>query len=124
MSIIRKLKKQAILLKNQVTALYYASQHPDLPLLARILIASTIAYALSPIDLIPDFIPVLGYLDDLIILPLLISLSIRSIPEQIMHESKKKSETQPITLKKNRKAGAIVILIWVSVLFILIYHIL
>ena len=71
------LKSKAMRLKREIAALYYAYQNPKLPLLPRLVILFTLGYCLSPIDLIPDFIPVLGYLDDLIILPALITLSLK-----------------------------------------------
>ncbi len=73
-------------LKTKVVLLYLALRRKDTPLLAKIAAGVTVGYALSPIDLIPDFIPVLGYLDDFIILPLLIALSIKLIPQRIMEE--------------------------------------
>jgi uncharacterized membrane protein YkvA (DUF1232 family) len=75
-----------------------------------------VAYAMSPIDLIPDFIPILGYLDDLIILPLLITLCVRRIPEAIMKDSMKKAEEKPIRLKKNWLVATVIIIIWILVL--------
>jgi uncharacterized membrane protein YkvA (DUF1232 family) len=90
--VFEKLKLKAKELKKYVSALYLAYKQKDVPLLAKILIFITIAYALSPIDLIPDFIPVLGYLDDLIILPLLITVSIKLIPREIMDECKEQAE--------------------------------
>lgn len=116
MDIIEKIREKADSLKKQSLALYYAAQHGSLPWLTRILIVFTLAYALSPVDLIPDFIPVLGYLDDFIILPLLISLCIRSIPEHIMGEAEKEAERNPLSLKKNWIAGTIIILIWTALL--------
>ena len=77
MKILEKLKIKAKNLKNEMTAIYYAYQDPKVTLLPRIIILFTLGYALSPIDLIPDFIPVLGYVDDLLILPVLILLSIK-----------------------------------------------
>ena len=71
-------------LKREVTALVLASRHPGTPWAARIAAVVVVAYALSPIDLIPDFIPVLGYLDDLILVPLGLYLVIRLIPDEVM----------------------------------------
>src|SRR3982074_3086763 len=80
------LKQWARALKRDVTMLYLAARHPRVPWYAKALAGFVAAYALSPIDLIPDFIPVLGYLDDLIIVPLGIWLVIALIPEDVMRE--------------------------------------
>src|SRR4030042_5472226 len=101
MQIFETLKTKAKILKKEITVIYYAYQHPELSILPKILIIFTLGYALSPIDLIPDFIPVLGYLDDLIILPILITLSIKLIPVEIMTESRIKVENEPLKLKNN-----------------------
>ncbi len=97
-------------------AIYYAYQHPGMTRWPKIIIAFTLGYALSPIDLIPDFIPILGYLDDLVIIPALISLSIKLIPPEIMEESRKKAYDQPLSLKENRLFAVIFVLIWVILL--------
>ena len=114
------LKSRAKELKRDILALYFACRDPRLTYLPKIFIILTVAYALSPIDLIPDFIPILGYLDDLIILPILISLSIRLIPQEIMTECREKSGNSDIHLKSNIIAGAVFILIWILVLFLVV----
>jgi len=81
-----RIKKWARRLNRDVHAIYLASRDPRVPWLAKVLAIAVAAYALSPIDLIPDFIPVFGYLDDLIIVPLGIWLVVRLIPEEIMVE--------------------------------------
>ena len=81
-----KLKQKAAALKTKIAALYQALRRKDTPFIAKAAAGITVSYALSPIDLIPDFIPLLGLLDDLILLPLLISLCIRLIPKEIMQE--------------------------------------
>lgn len=78
------LKQKARELKNKIAALFLALRKKETPLYAKIAIAVTVGYALSPVDLIPDFIPILGYLDDLIILPVLIALCVKLIPNEIM----------------------------------------
>ena len=80
------ISQKAKQLKTKVVIVYLALKRKDTPLLAKIAAGVTVGYALSPIDLIPDFIPVLGYLDDFIILPLLIALSVKLIPKWIMEE--------------------------------------
>jgi len=117
---ILQLKQKAKNLKKEILALYYAYQDPKLPLLPKILIISTVAYALSPIDLIPDFIPIIGYLDDLIILPLMISLSLKLIPAEIMEASREKAENNYQRLKPNKIAGALFIIIWILILIVIV----
>jgi uncharacterized membrane protein YkvA (DUF1232 family) len=110
-----KLKEKAKAFKKDIQALFYAFRKKNLGVLPSIFIALTLGYALSPIDLIPDFIPILGYLDDLIILPLLIWLSIRFIPEYILKEARAEAERNPVQLKKNIPAAVIIILIWLAI---------
>ena len=74
------LKERVRQLKNDIPAVFLSLKDPDTPLTAKLLAGITVAYALSPIDLIPDFIPVIGYLDDILLLPLLITLTVRLIP--------------------------------------------
>ena len=120
MKITEKLKIKAAELKKLILTLYYSAKHPDLPRFTRFLIILTIAYALSPVDLIPDFIPVLGYLDDLIILPAMITVCVKRIPHKIWLEAKQQAEKQPVSLKKNWKSGAVIILIWLFVIYKLV----
>lgn len=77
-------KEKIKAIKIYIPALFIAMKRKDMPLAAKILAGITVGYALSPIDVIPDFIPVLGYLDDLILLPLLAAMAIKLIPEEIM----------------------------------------
>ena len=86
------LKERAKKLKTDIPAVFLSLKSKDTPLIAKILAVITIAYALSPIDLIPDFIPVLGYLDDLIILPVLVALTIRCIPKDTFERYRKEAE--------------------------------
>ena len=81
---LTKLKQRARLLKTQTFALYLAYQHPATPWYAKFFAGLVAAYAFSPIDLIPDFIPVLGYLDDLILIPLGVTLALKMIPTEVM----------------------------------------
>ncbi|KPV50506.1 hypothetical protein SE17_26560, partial [Kouleothrix aurantiaca] len=81
---IEGLKLRARHLKAEIYALYLAYRDPRVPWYARVFVACVVGYALSPIDLIPDFVPVLGYLDDLIVLPLGLSIALRLIPAEVM----------------------------------------
>ncbi len=123
MKLTEKLKTKAKSIKKQLTAVYYAYQDPEVKLLPKIIIAVCIGYALSPIDLIPDFIPVLGYLDDLIILPALITLAIKLIPKDVMDKAKIMAESEPLNLKKNWGFAIIFILIWIFLLTMIIISI-
>jgi len=91
-AVLDSFKRRAGGLKRDVLALSLAYRHPATPLHAKIVAACVVVYALSPIDLIPDFVPVLGYLDDLILVPAGIALAIRLIPSQVMVESRAKAE--------------------------------
>jgi len=81
------LKQRAKQLKSDIPALFLSLKDQDTPLVAKIFAGLTVAYALSPIDLIPDFIPVLGYLDDLIILPALVALTLHFIPKEVFKKN-------------------------------------
>jgi uncharacterized membrane protein YkvA (DUF1232 family) len=91
-TVLAKFKAKAKALKYNLSALYLAYKRKDAPILAKAMITITIGYALSPIDLIPDFIPVLGYLDDLILLPFLIYISLKLIPKEIMDECREQAK--------------------------------
>lgn len=111
-------KTQAKHLRNEIYALYFAARDPRTPWYAKVLAAFIIGYALSPIDLIPDFIPVLGYLDDLIIVPAGIALLIKIIPNGVLQECREKAHSQPISIKRNWVAGTIIILVWLLLIYI------
>jgi uncharacterized membrane protein YkvA (DUF1232 family) len=97
-------------------ALYLAYKHPGTPWYAKISAGLVIAYAFSPIDLIPDFIPVLGYLDDLILVPLGITLALRMIPAAVMVECRKRAQTDLIKEKPtNWLAAVVIVVIWIGV---------
>lgn len=106
-------REKARRLKSELYALYFAYRDPRSPAHAKILAALIVGYAFSPIDLIPDFIPVLGYLDDVILVPLGIALAIRMIPAEVLAESRERArnlEDKPV----NRTAAAVVVAIWLS----------
>ena len=86
------LKKWANRLKKDVPAVFLSLKDAQTPLLAKVFAAITVAYALSPIDLIPDFIPVLGFLDDLILLPALVALTVRLIPRPVWEKNRRLAE--------------------------------
>jgi uncharacterized membrane protein YkvA (DUF1232 family) len=112
---LNRLKTWARLLKRDVFALYLAGRDPRVPWYAKALALATAAYALSPIDLIPDFIPILGYLDDVIILPLAILLTVRLIPANVLAELRLQAQQRlansPPT---SRVAAVVVVVVWVA----------
>ena len=85
---VNSLKRRVRALKAEVIALYYATKDPRTPWYAKALVFFVVAHTLSPIDLIPDFVPVLGYLDDLVLVPLGIALALRLMPPAVMAESR------------------------------------
>lgn len=112
-------KQKAHELKIQVFALYLAYRDPRTPWFAKAFAALVVGYAFSPIDLIPDFIPILGYLDDLILLPLGVKIALGLIPTDIMAECREKARSQRGAGKPvSYLAGVMIVLFWV-VLFLL-----
>ena len=119
---VENLKKWAGRLKTEVYVLYLAYRDPRVPLYARVFAACVVGYAFSPIDLIPDPIPVLGYLDDLILIPLGVALAIRMIPEPVLVECREKArrasrESRPV----NRVAAVAVVAVWLALAALAIF---
>jgi uncharacterized membrane protein YkvA (DUF1232 family) len=112
MSVLETIKGWADRFRAQLLTLWFCRSHPRTPLAAKILAALVVAYAFSPIDLIPDFIPVLGYLDDALLLPALIWLAIRLLPEEVVAQSRAKAETwmREQGGKPTSKAGALLVI--------------
>jgi uncharacterized membrane protein YkvA (DUF1232 family) len=119
-SMKESLRARAKDLKRQLSAVYYACRDPRVRLLPKIIVGVCIAYALSPIDLIPDFIPVLGYLDDLVIVPALIALAIRLIPKDVFEAARVKAEAEPISLRKNWAFAVVFVAMWIAVAALII----
>jgi uncharacterized membrane protein YkvA (DUF1232 family) len=112
------LKQKAKELKSEAQVLVIAFHDARTPLSAKILIAITVGYLLSPVDLVPDFIPVLGLLDDLVLVPLLIALSIKLIPPKILEEARETAKSNPQMLKKtNWFFGIVIIILWPIILY-------
>lgn len=117
---LARLKEWARALKRETHALYLASKDPRTPLIAKIVVMVVVAYALSPIDLIPDFIPVLGYLDDLILVPLGIALAVRLIPPDVLEESRRLAAE--FDAKPRSLVGALLIIsLWIGGLVFISY---
>ena len=112
MKIIEILNSKSKELRNQIGIIYYAAMDKRTGFAPKIIIGIAILYAASPIDLIPDFIPILGYLDDLIILPGLIWLAIKLVPKEVIIDSKEKAIHNPIKLGRNWFFGVFIIGIW------------
>jgi uncharacterized membrane protein YkvA (DUF1232 family) len=111
------LKTWASCLRRDALTLWFAGKHPRTPLHAKALGVFVVAYALSPIDLIPDFIPVLGYLDEVLLLPGLIWLAIKLIPSEVLVECRDQADhwMQSKASKPNSKVGAgLIVVIWLA----------
>jgi uncharacterized membrane protein YkvA (DUF1232 family) len=118
MAILKRIRQWASRIKRDAVTLWFAYRHPGTPWFAKLLAAFVVAYALSPIDLIPDFIPVLGYLDDALLLPGLIWLNIRLIPPDVLEECRQRADLwmKEQGAKPRSIAGAVLILaIWVGI---------
>lgn len=101
-------------------ALYFAMKHPQTPLFVKIVAAVVVGYALSPIDLVPDFIPVLGYIDDIILLPLGIALVIRLLPKDVLQQCREEARTHPSVMRpKIWLAAYAIIMLWIAVAYLL-----
>jgi uncharacterized membrane protein YkvA (DUF1232 family) len=116
-----RLKSWARRLKAETLALWFCCKHPDTPFSAKLLATLVVAYALSPIDLIPDFVPVIGYLDDLILIPIGIYFTLKLVPRHVIEEYRAKARDwiaaqQP--KPRNYVAAAIIIAVWVLALWI------
>ena len=120
MKIKSLLLKKAKQLKAYIVALYLSLRESSTPPLAKLMAALTIGYALSPIDLIPDFIPVLGYLDDLIILPAMIILTIKLIPKELWREKLLAVSSQEIKLQKRWYYGIPIMIFWILIIYYII----
>ena len=119
-NLLTRLKNWARNIKRQVMVLWFCCKHPETPWLPKVIAICVVAYALSPIDLIPDFIPVLGYLDDAILVPLGMLLALRLMPASVItdcrlkaSEWEEKHEPKPI----NKMMIVVVIAVWISIAF-------
>lgn len=123
MTLRDRIKARAALLQRDVLALWFAVRDPRTPWSARALALLVVAYALSPIDLIPDFIPVLGYVDELLLLPLAIWAILRLVPREVLTQSRAKAEEWLASgqrLPRSRVGAVIVIAVWVVLIWWLI----
>lgn len=110
---LENFRKRISHLRTETHALYLAARHPQTPWYAKLLVAGIVAYAVSPIDLIPDFVPVLGYLDDLVLIPLGIAIAIKLIPPSVLAESRARAQEYAASAKPTGcVAAAVIIGIW------------
>lgn len=116
-----KLKEKAKQLKTDVPAVFLALKDKKTPWYAKVFAALTVAYALSPIDFVPDFIPVLGYLDDLILLPLLVALTVKFIPKDVFAEYRVQAEGMWQDGKPKKWYYALpIILVWALIVILIV----
>jgi uncharacterized membrane protein YkvA (DUF1232 family) len=114
-ALLAELKQRARGLKAETFALYLAARDPRTPWYAKLLVAGIVAYALSPIDLIPDFVPVLGYLDDLILIPAGIALAIRLVPDSVLADCRAQAQEIFTNGKPlSRITGVVIVVIWMA----------
>lgn len=125
LKMIKRIKEKTSELKKQVFALYLAYKKKETPLISKVFTAIVVAYALSPIDLIPDFIPVLGYLDDFILIPMGVAIALKLIPAEIMEECRKEAEAKlKSDIPEAKVAGAVIVILWILILGFIGYRIL
>ena len=102
-------------LKRDILALYLAARHRDSPWLAKLILFFVLAYALSPIDLIPDFIPVLGWVDELLLLPAALWLAVRLVPAGVLSQCRAEAELQVTATRPRSWLGAgLIVLLWIG----------
>ena len=112
-ALVERWKQRVRQLKIEVYAIWLAYQDPRVPWYARVFAACVVGYAFSPIDLIPDLVPILGYLDDLVLIPVGVALALKMIPPPVLAECREKaraamSQGQPV----NRTAAAVIVALW------------
>ncbi len=111
------LKDRINRLKAETYTLYLAYRNPRVPWYAKVFLAVVLAYALSPIDLVPDFIPVIGYLDDLVIVPAGVFLALKMIPRDVIAECREKARTEPMESRLKWIAAIVISLLWALVIY-------
>jgi len=115
--VVERLKERVRHLKSETHALYLAARHPRTPWYAKLFLAAIVAYALSPIDLIPDFIPVLGLVDEIILLPFAIVLAVKMVPAEVMSECRARASRLQLAGSWMRRVGAAFIaLLWLALI--------
>ncbi|MCX7838515.1 MAG: YkvA family protein [Anaerolineae bacterium] len=121
---IAELEKRARALKRDAYALYIAARDPRVPWYAKVFLGLVLAHTFSPIDLIPDFVPILGYLDDLVITPLGIVIALKMIPPEVISEARQQSEELLRQGKPISRVGALlVIAVWLIIITAIVWSI-
>ena len=116
-----RLKERANKLKKDVPAVFLALKDKDTPVIAKMLAAIAVAYALSPVDLIPDFIPVLGYIDDVILLPTLVAITVKLIPKDVWVRCQAESVNMWENGKPKKWYFAIpIVMLWLLVIWLMV----
>ena len=114
-ALMAELRRWARALKTETLALYLVARDPRVPWYVRLFVAAVVAYALSPIDLIPDFIPILGYLDDLILVPLGLALAVRMVPPHVLAECRARAREELASARpRSRGAMLAIVGIWLA----------
>jgi uncharacterized membrane protein YkvA (DUF1232 family) len=115
---LKSWREKAGKLKTEIHTLYLAYKDPRVPWYAKALIAALIGYALCPIDLIPDFIPVLGYVDDILLIPAGIALAIKMIPQDVLEECRKRAQSEPFNKRSHWVVAVLIVLIWLLAIYV------
>ena len=118
--VLEQLRSRAAALRIETYAIYLAARDPRTPWFAKALVLLIVAYALSPIDLIPDFVPVLGYLDDLLIVPAGLGLALKLVPGALMAEAREAARTQPPGRGLRIAGAAMIVLVWIMTMILMI----
>ena len=117
---LARLKSWAKNLKAELLTLWFCRAHPDMPFGAKLLAVLVVAYAFSPIDLIPDFIPVLGYLDEVVLVPIGVYLVLRVVPPHVLADSRVKADAWMAERREkpaNYMAAAFVLMVWIALAY-------
>jgi len=120
-NMLDRIKSRARALKNEAFAVYIAAKDPRTPWYAKALVFFVVAHTFSPIDLIPDFIPILGYLDDLIITPGGLWLAVRLIPAEVLADAREKVTSQGVGRSVGHVGAVIIVLMWIVILIGIVY---
>jgi uncharacterized membrane protein YkvA (DUF1232 family) len=121
MALLERLKARAAVLKRETLALYLAARDPRTPWYAKLLAVAIVAYALSPVDLIPDFIPVLGYLDELVLIPAGIALVLKLVPKEVMADAQARAGDVLGRAKKTAVwAGVVIVALWALLAWVVV----
>jgi uncharacterized membrane protein YkvA (DUF1232 family) len=118
MAWLERLKARARRMKTEVFALALAARHPQTPWYAKLILAGVVLYALTPVDLVPDFIPVVGLIDDLVFIWLAVALAIRFVPPPVLAECRERAQAVVLSPRQRRLATLIAIAVWATVLVV------